>query len=299
MKTTRTAAATLGFAVAAGSAAQAATLSVQDTLGTYNLVTNSLTISQEVEGRTYVNGDLTGATGQFGFVDAGDGQNIAALTVNGDLTNSTINLTPSTEASIAGAVVNSTINNGSFTEGTAPTDTVDFAAFLAEAQYIASLTDGLSDTSGDQNNRIFGGATIVDADLSELSTGGFSFDFSADTFVIINVSGVSGTFGLNALGGASNDASNVLWNFYEATDIAVNTAIEGHILAPLATMTGFSGSTEGSVIADAVVLSNGELHQHSWDGTIPEDSAPVVPLPAGFPLALTAMGAFAVLRRRA
>ena len=34
-------------------------------------------------------------------------------------------------------------------------------------------------------------------------------------------------------------------------------------------MTGFSGSSEGSVIAKDVRLTNGELHQRSWLGQVP------------------------------
>jgi len=63
-------------------------------------------------------------------------------------------------------------------------------------------------------------------------------------------------------------------------------------------MSGFSGSTEGSVIAKSINLNNGELHYQPFAGDLPEPPpvAPI-PLPAGLPLMILALGAMAMVRR--
>ena len=289
--------------VMSSTSAFGATLSLDETLGTFNLVTQSYTGNQEVEGRAWIGSTLSGVTGQFGFASPDDGQGFAELTVIGDIENSTINLTPDTSAIATGSLVNSTVNNGSFTENAAQVPPIDFSQYVLDSAHIATLGTADVDTS-DQNNIVFGGGTVVNVDIADLSSGGYSFDFADSDFVIVNVSGTTGQFGLNALGGASDDAPQVLWNFFEATDVQINTAVEGHILAPLAHLSGFSGSTEGSVIAGSVALTNGELHQQDFLGfapsapSLPPAPAPV-PLPAGGLLLLAGLGAFAGLRRKA
>ncbi|MFW2541847.1 collagen-binding domain-containing protein [Primorskyibacter sp. 2E107] len=292
-----TAGALLALALGSGGA-QAATLSVQESLGTFNLVTQAYSGNQEVEGRTYVGSTLSGVTGQFGFAAPADGAGYAELSVNGDVVNSTINLQTGDTAQISGALVNATVNNGAAVTGASGLPEFDFAAFLAESQALAAYDNTTGTNLSDMNNKKFGGASVVNATLADLASGGYSFDYSHGGTVIVNVSGTIGSFGMNPLGGATDDAPNVLWNFYEATSISVNSVIEGHILAPLATMSGFNGSTEGSVIAAAVNLTNGELHQTAWSGTIPviENYAPV-PLPASGLLLIGAIGAL-VMRRK-
>jgi choice-of-anchor A domain-containing protein len=136
--------------------------------------------------------------------------------------------------------------------------------------------------------------------LSDLISGGYTIDANGADTILINVSGVSSVFGLNALEGVSSVAEKVIWNFYEATSITVNSAIIGSILAPLAHLSGFGGSTEGSVIAKTIALSDGELHSRPFTGTLPTETIlpSTVPLPFGLPLLLTGLGALAFLRGR-
>ncbi|MEP4198102.1 MAG: collagen-binding domain-containing protein [Aliishimia sp.] len=286
------AAATIGFSGPAFSAS----LTVQETLGTFNLVTETYTGNQEVEGRTYIDGDLTSVSGQFGFVSPSDGQDIAALSVNGDLINSNINLTTTTQARVSGSVIGSRVNNGTVEQNVSTLPDVSFASYLLESQYLSTLT-GVSANVSDQNNKVFGGAQIVDVALSDLSTGGYSFNFGTEDFLIINVSGTTGSFGMNPLGSTVSAASNVLWNFFEATNVQVNSVISGHILAPNAVLSGFNGSSEGTVIAKSVNLTNGELHQQTWTGLIPVETTTPVPLPAGLPMLLAGLGVFGFMRR--
>ena len=279
-------------------------LTVQQTLSTFNLVTQTYTGNQEVEGRTFIGSDLVNlGSGQFGFQSpsdgalAPDGTPLADLYVDGDLINSQVNLVVGDTAVISGTQQGGTVNNGALIQSATNLPDISFAQYQMESTYLQSL-GGTAANLSDQNNKKFNTASIMSVDLADLQSGGYSLDPAAtpDGFVIINVSGTSGTFGANALG-SKTVASNVLWNFFEATSIQVNAAIFGHVLAPFADMNGFTGSTEGTVIAAAVDLTNGELHQQEWLGIIPEETAPPVPLPAGLPLMLAGLGALGVARR--
>ena len=256
-------------------------LDLEATLETFNLVTRTFFGQQEVEGRTYIGTTLQNTNGQFGFAPAQDGAAFDELYVDGDLQNSNINLTPGDVAKISGTRINSNVNNGTLVENAADVPAFDFQVFRDQSAFLASLSGEPADLS-DQNNKRFGGSPnaiaseaqfgpntrIVEASLQELQSGGYSIDLSSADTVIINVSGTSGNFQMNPLGG-TGFAENVIWNFFEATNINVNSVIVGHILAPYARMTGFAGSSEGTVIADDVQLTNGELHQRDWLGTVP------------------------------
>ena len=276
----------------------AETLTLEDTLGTFNLVTNSYSGNQEVEGRTYIGSTVTGVTGQFGFAAPNDGSGYAALTIDGDAVNSTFNQSVGSETLVSGSLVNSTVNNGSVTQGATNLPVFDFSILQAESLTMRDLDQTTQANLSDYNNKVFGGSSVVNVDIADLSGGGFSFDFSHGGPIIINVSGEIGSFGMNALGLSKADAARVIWNFYEATEITVNTAIFGHVLATNAAMYGFSGSTEGTVIADAVYLTNGELHQIGWADDLPYNTIDPVPLPAGGVLLLSGPGVAALLRRR-
>lgn len=303
------------LAVTLPSHAFAATFSLDQVLGTFNAVTQSYTGTQEIEGRTFIDGDLSGVTGQFGFKVTDDGLDFSNLYVTGDLINSTINLSAGGVATVGGDASTSQVFNGTLEAGSTDFPDIDFAALAAESLFLSGLSGTAADVA-DQNNKSFGGtgnatqgegtfaanSVILDVALSDLASGGYSIDYDVDSTIIINVSGTNGSFGMNPLGGIAG-AENVIWNFYEAQFINVNSPIQGHILAPLAAMSGFTGSTEGTVIAKSINLTNGELHTRAWAGTVPEpletDNPAAVPLPAGLPLMLGAIGALLLGRRRA
>lgn len=278
--------------------ALADTLTLEDILGTFNLVTESYSGNQEVEGRTYIGSTVTGVTGQFGFSAPNDGTGYAALTIDGDAVNSTFNQSVGSETLVSGSLVNSTVNNGAATQGATNLPAFDFSVLQAESLTMRDLDQSTQANLVDYNNKVFGGSSVVNVDISDLSGGGYSLDFSHGGPIIINVSGEIGSFGMNALGLTKADAARVIWNFYEATSINVNTAIFGHVLATNAAMYGFSGSTEGTVIAEQVFLTNGEIHQVGWTDTLPYTNAAPVPLPAGGVLLLSGLGVAAAVRRK-
>ena len=311
------------------SPAAAATLSLQDTLGTFNAVSLGLFSQQEIEGRAFVQGDILGGGGQFGFVDAGDGLDLDVLYVTGTVTNANIKIQNGNDATVAGingvgqSIINSTFemnghgtlilggtrSGGNFNQGTLVENAanielpmIDFGVFKTQSEALAAL-DGEDLSFSDPNQKVFSGTpnadglAVVDVDLADLNGGGYRIDLNGADTLIINVSGTTGTFSMNALGIDKALASQVIWNFADATDVNVNTAIFGHVVAPKARLSGFNGSTEGSVIASFINLTGGELHQHGFAGDLSFlDDVAVVPLPAGLVLLLTAMGSLGAAR---
>jgi choice-of-anchor A domain-containing protein len=202
---------------------------------------------------------------------------------------------------------------------------IDFGAIADYSAYLAKLAGSVWLTPDNNTKTLvsapnavaqpsdptwgFEKVTVLSATLAQLSSGTlFVNGLDSDETIIVNVSGTSGTWNLNPGGDLKQFSRNILWNFYEADDItgiSVNSAIFGSVLAPNAKMSGFSGSTEASVIAKTINLSNGELHYQPFRGDLPEwpavnppppPPAPV-PLPAGLPLLLAALGGLAMVRR--
>lgn len=318
--------------------AHAAPLAAAEVLNLFNGVTEmNMNASQEVEGRLYVGGDLTGNSIQVGFKDVTP-STLDELIVVGDSTINTLNAQNGSDVTIGGNASGTIQLNagsqgtrtarigGSFTgnsnQGTTLTNQavadpafadrfpeIDFVALKAEADFFSTLAGDAVDLTDPNNKKIIGnpdadGLSVFNVALSDLSGGGYSIDTNGADTILINVSGTTGTFAMNALGATSSFAESVIWNFYEATSITVNSAIIGSVLAPLADMSGFSGSTEGSVIAKSINLTNGELHSRTFTGTLPTESVPpaptaAVPLPAALPMLLAGLGGLVALRRRA
>ena len=244
--------------------------------------------------------------------------NGGGLTGAGNLINSTINLNagggnPSGTATIGGTRMGGVFNQGTLIENATNLNIpeIDFAYLADQSAFLASLSGAAADVSNQNNKKFFAApnadpsealfganTTIIETSLADLSSGGYSIDLTGIDTLLINVSGAAGTFAMNALGINKSSASRIIWNFSEATGtINVNTAIIGNVLAPSATLVGFSGSTEGTVIGKELQLTNGELHHWDFEGTVPLPSP--VPLPAGLPLLAGSVAALALLRRRA
>jgi choice-of-anchor A domain-containing protein len=332
------------LAVLGAAPALAASQSVEELLNTYNGISiGDFNSTQEVEGRLIVGGNLTGSTIQTGFVAlqpgpaqnvvvrgnstigkvSGRGEIVIGGNANTNLEESGGNLTAFIGGSFSGAANQVTVNtNQSGPAFQAKFPDIDFAGLAAYSAYLATLTGSIW-TTPDFNNKALVSApnavqsegtnwiaskvTVLFTTLANLAGGGLSVQgLDSDETIIVNVSGTSGSWGLNGLGGARDNAKNILWNFHEATSISVNSAIIGSVLAPNADMSGFSGSTEGSVIANSINLNNGELHYQPFAGDLPDQPwvtpppppppAPV-PLSAGLPLMLLALGTLVLARR--
>ncbi|MBM7067583.1 choice-of-anchor A family protein [Actibacterium sp. 188UL27-1] len=317
---------------------QAASVDVEQILTIYNAVSSGdFNSQQEVEGRLYVGGDLTGSQIQTGFVadlPNGPNQNVVVLgnatigkisgrgeiVIGGDA-NTQIEQSGGNLETFVGGSYSGLNNFNTVTSGQsgdlafeAKFPQIDFAGIVSYSAYLSGLT-GEDLVFADPNQKRFDAlnnaiqsegdnwdasrVTILNVSLDQLSSGTFLADVDQDETVIVNVSGTAGTYGMNASGGKSA-ATQILWNFYEAETLQVNSAIIGSVLAPNAFISGFGGSTEGSVLAREISLTNGELHLQPFRGDLPDQPGQVtaVPLPASLPLLLAAFGGLAVLRRR-
>ena len=292
-----------GIGLGLAGAAQAASLNAVELLQQYNLITKGdVYSSQEVEGNVYIGGNLTGSTMQAGFVksavpDAG----LANVVVLGNK-DITLNLDPAVTVVIGGTNTGF-INNvpaANVTVGSLPSGLVLDKAEVVSAldgwsAALAALPSSGSYVTGEQGYTF--GAGVYNISLDDLSKMEFKFDLGEGETIVFNVSGTDLSLQKNWPGVDYGLGQQVVWNFYEATAIAINSKLIGSVLAPYATLSGFSGSLEGSVYASAVNLTNGEIHLLQPDFGDPE--LPSVPVPAGFPLLLGGLGSLAALRRKA
>ncbi|MBW4506203.1 MAG: choice-of-anchor A family protein [Scytonematopsis contorta HA4267-MV1] len=106
------------------------------------------------------------------------------------------------------------------------------------------------------------------AELSK--TNSLEINASPESTVVVNVSGLDismKNFGFNLRG---VDRKNVLYNFYEATNLnASEIAIEGSILAPFANFAFNNGQVNGNVVVKSM-SGNGESHNYLFAGVLPD-----------------------------
>ncbi|EIK46123.1 PEP-CTERM putative exosortase interaction domain protein [Cellvibrio sp. BR] len=181
-----------------------------------------------------------------------------------------------------------------------------FAQLQAESDYYKNLaTSANTDLVGDMNNKAFtytGAATdlvVFNITAQELTGPQWSLnmDFPTSLNVVINVSGSSFNAGNTKNGTQSfrDNFNNVLWNFYEATNLNFGDSWFGSVLALNATI-ATNSNLDGAVAAKSYV-GNGEIHKGSWDYTPPVTE---VTEPSIFILLLTGIGLIGLgrLRRR-
>jgi choice-of-anchor A domain-containing protein len=114
---------------------------------------------------------------------------------------------------------------------------------------------------------------VFNITAAQLNTTQVNVNFPAGSSVVVNVSGtsvswVNGSVCLNGQCSDSTQADYVLWNFYQATSVYMTgIAIEGSILAPLATLKGDGGHIAGQVIVQ--YLTGGlEYHPYYFAGCL-------------------------------
>lgn len=293
--------------VAAAVPTQAASISARDLLqGFNNIVLNDLTTNVETEGTLYVGGNYNGngsTVNPQGLpnVDLGGGIS-GSLIVGGDINANAVNLNGG-HAVIGGADNGDLgLNNGSTkSEGVSGIPVAEITgAFQSFSNELAgfSATGGVANTS-DQNNISFistpdvNNVAVFNIDGSVLQTGTFH-GITADPGVttILNVSGENVTVGVNA----NLTQSSVIFNFFEATTLAINSTFNFSVLAPFADVTLRGGGINGTLVSFNL-QQDAEVRPPLYDGNIPVSQ---VPVPAAAFLLLTGLAALgAAARRRA
>jgi choice-of-anchor A domain-containing protein len=295
--------------------AQAASLDALELLDFYNVITvGDLKTGAEVEGNVYIGGDSTSQNStQFDQADQTDDTNAewADIVILGDQAGP-INLvnTENSDVFIGGSYTgqNGSINNQGSGQTITTASSNYNAAVLNSSDVFSTLTAfsaTLEDLDGDSAPVSAGGvqtfsAGVYDISMTDLTASNIYFDLESDEQLIINVSGTTISSNINFNNAAYAD--QIIWNFYEATDIFFGGQISGIILAPDAYISGFNGTPVGSIFAESINASSGEIHYAgvSEHISIPGSDTPLpsVPLPAGLPLLVGGFAAFGLMKRR-
>jgi len=217
---------------------------------------------------------------QNGGIFAGGNVELGNHTVNGGVTtNGSVTYTP------GGGTVTGSVNQNAGVSN--PID------FTAQFDYLKWLSGSLSSTVANgttsvlyyaQTQITFTGSddvnvfSLAGADLNNASNINFNV---GDNIAIINVSGTADDFTSLGIAGTAGIQSNILWNFYEATNVTLNTSVKGSILAPNAHVDFNSAHIDGTIIADSLT-GTGEFHKYDFDHNVP-----VAPEPISYVLFLT------------
>ncbi len=302
-----------GFAMAAGILGAGAAHA--DTAADYNLFVlgDMAAHSSDVQGRVAAGGNVTLDSYSVGALAASSAVN---LVVGGNLT-AGVNGGGSTNGlTIVGGTA--TYKNWS-SAGLQPAGTPVPVNFAAEATRLDALTAAIAGYSatGTVGTVPWGGQFTVNAtnpgqnvfDISGAllaTSNSFTIDLNnSGQTVIINVDGTADHFsgGLNIVGG---DASQVLWNFSDATTLSFSSiGMLGSVLAPNADYLGGWGVLTGQLIVKSFgdTLGSTQINSgHAFAGNllVPQVTPhiPAVPEPATWAMMILGFGLIGSLLRR-
>jgi choice-of-anchor A domain-containing protein len=219
------------------------------------------------------------------------------------------------------------LNNGSYyaggkttltsvgTDKNTKSSTVNPANFNAMANNVKNVSTALSKATETGRSAVqYGGMTltgtnksvevfdITGAALSSVNYFNLS-NLKAGSTLIFNISGKDAIgFNQNGVGLNAFDKFNVLYNFYEATNINLqNVGVYGSILAPLATVTGSGGVVNGNVIVGNW-LSNVQVNASNYfnPANVAGYSLALAPVPelSIWPMLIVGLGLIALFKAR-
>jgi len=296
------------------SPSMATPLSGTDALREWNLVVlGDLKSSSEVEGRTFVGGDLSGTSSNYQIgTPASSGTGKPGLTVVGNVTGDIKNINngagaviggnvesgfnlngPAQTVKVGGTISNTNANQNSVTSGLSASDPGFSSGLNTQAMVLTGgmkeLSTTLGDLSANSQMSISGGRatfaaspnadglavfSISAADLDSINEIAFNLN-GADT-AIVNVSGTAINLNDNFLGGTAGLGEHVIWNFGEAQSLDLATSWGGSVLAPWASA-HTSNYIQGSAVFGSLV-QDGEMHLGTYAGGY---NPPVVTPPGG------------------
>lgn len=299
--------------IATSATAGSGTIVGTDVLRTYNLVVlGDLTSSSEVEGRTFVGGDLNGnssnyqiqplapsTTGTPGLTVVGDvnggakNLNNGSGAIVGGNVNSGLNLNGAVQTvQVGGTISNTNVNANTVNSGLAASDPGFAQGLIQQKSLIETSMTGLSHDLGTEaansqftitgNTGTFDaqpnaqGVAVFNISAADLDKiGEIQFNLNGADTAIVNVSGGAVTLNDNFLGGTQNLGEHVIWNFPDAKDLSLSTAWGGSVLAPSAAATT-ANYIQGSAVFGSLV-QNGEMHIGTYAGNYDGPSDPGIP----------------------
>jgi choice-of-anchor A domain-containing protein len=307
----------MATALAASPALADSMIAGTDVLRTWNLVVlGDLTSSSEVEGRTFVGGNLNGnssnyqiqpiaasSTGTPGLTVVGDvnggakNLNNGSGAVVGGNVNSGLNLNGAAQTVLVGGTISNTnVNQNTVTAGLASSNPAFAQNLTQQKSLIETSMTGLSASMGTQtsnsqlsingNTGTFNaqpdssGVAVFNISAADLDKiGEIKFNLNGADTAIVNVTGSSITLNDNFLGGTQNLGEHVIWNFPDATSLSLTTAWGGSVLAPKAAATT-GNYIQGSAVFGSLV-QNGEMHIGTYTGSYQAPSDPGTPTTSG------------------
>ncbi len=109
---------------------------------------------------------------------------------------------------------------------------------------------------------------IFDLTNSTYSAATINISAPAGSTVVINVPGSAASFTYGSINLSGVSANNVIWNFNNATSLALNgIGFNGTILAPGAAFSGTYGDIDGQLIANTVTGTT-EFHDYLFSGNL-------------------------------
>ncbi|MFH8653404.1 choice-of-anchor A family protein [Sphingomonas paucimobilis] len=288
-----------------------------DALKEWNLIVlGDLTSSSEVEGRTFVGGNLSGNSSNYQIrTPAPSSYAVPGLTVVGDVLGGTKNLNNGSGALVGGSVQggfnlnggvqtvkvggtlsNTNINQNIVQSGLSASDPGFVAGLNQQKTLLASsMTDlsnsyaGLTATSSVSiagNRATFNavananGVAVFNLNAADLSRfGEIAFNRNGADTVIVNVTGSAVRLDDNFLGDATGLGEHVIWNFPTATSLELTAAWKGSVLTPKAAATT-ANYIEGSAVFGSLI-QNGEFHLGTYIGAYAPTSPQVPVTPGG------------------
>lgn len=284
-----------------------------DALKVYNLIVlGNLTSSSEVEGRTFVGGNLTGNSSNYqiaalpassytgpGLVVVGDvnggikNLNNGSGAIVGGSVSSGFNLNGAAQTvQVGGSIANTNVNSNIVQSNLGTTDPAFVSNLQQDGSLMSTSMTGLSYQLSQQtanstlaisgNRGTFNaqpnasGVAVFSITAANLnSIGEIQFNTNGADTVIVNVSGSTINLNDNFLGGTANLGQHVIWNFADATDLTLTTAWGGSVLAPKAAAHTYN-YIQGSAVFGSLI-QDGEMHIGTYSGGYVVPSDPQVP----------------------